>query len=128
MSDTLVERLRESCRGGEKCVCSAREAADRIERLERELAEWRRLETDPAFVWSNMTRGIIATPKEIAEAKRDAERYRWLRGDVPTYSNRWPRWRIEHWQKGAVAMGWDSTLGEKLDSAIDAAIAQEAGK
>jgi len=36
MSDDLVKRLRDACRGGDTCNCSLNEAADRIEALERE--------------------------------------------------------------------------------------------
>jgi uncharacterized NAD(P)/FAD-binding protein YdhS len=37
MSDDLVKRLRDTCRGGETCKCSLSEAADRIEELEDKL-------------------------------------------------------------------------------------------
>lgn len=39
MSDDLVIRLRDACRGGDGCRCTLSEAAARIEALERELAE-----------------------------------------------------------------------------------------
>ena len=39
MTDDLVTRLRDACRGGETCKCSLNEAADRIEELERERDE-----------------------------------------------------------------------------------------
>lgn len=56
---------------------------------------------------------------------RDAARYRWLRGgaDVPTYSTRWGRWEINHWQG---ANGWRNLLCGELDAAIDEAMKEKA--
>jgi len=56
---------------------------------------------------------------ELAECKRDAERYRWLRGTVPESSSRWARWRLECWISGA----WHELRGLHLDTCIDAALA-----
>ena len=61
---------------------------------------------------------------ELAECKRDAERYRWLRGTVPESSSRWARWRLECWISGA----WHELRGLHLDTCIDAALAAEGEK
>ena len=64
---------------------------------------------------SRTVQRIDALLAEQEEAKRDAERYRWLR-EAPPYSARWLRWRIEHWS-GA----WNPVQGSDMDTAIDAA-------
>jgi predicted 3-demethylubiquinone-9 3-methyltransferase (glyoxalase superfamily) len=86
---TLVQRLREYHRevteldGGEcPALAMVREAADEIERLQRELAE----------------------------ARRDAERYRWLRDKSPA------KWTID--------VGDLPLFKFDLDAAIDAAMEQ----
>lgn len=56
----------------------------------------------------------------LAEARADAARYRFLRGDTPPESSRWPRWNIERWN-GA----WCPMRGAELDAAIDAALAAQ---
>ena len=56
---------------------------------------------------------------ELAAAKRDAERYRWLRGDCPDHSIRWTQWEVRTW----LAPQWTSDLRfTHLDVAIDAAM------
>ena len=61
---------------------------------------------------------------ELAAARADAERYRWLRGDVQDdFSTRWSRWRIEHWASPGPT--WSDIRGADLDAAIDAALAGE---
>lgn len=62
--------------------------------------------------------------QEAAELRKDAERYRWLRGgsDVPAHSVRWGRWEINHWEG---ANGWRNLLCSELDAAIDAAMKEE---
>ena len=50
-------------------------------------------------------------------AMKDAERYRWLRGDAPTHSERWPRWNLQRWDGRC----WHSLERGALDAAIDAA-------
>ena len=61
---------------------------------------------------------------DLAAARADAERYRWLRGDVQDdFSTRWSRWRIEHWASPGPT--WSDIRGADLDAAIDAAIAGE---
>ena len=67
---------------------------------------------------------IIRLRTELAECKRDAERYRWLRGTVPESSSRWARWRLERWISGA----WHELRGLHLDTCIDAALAAEGEK
>ena len=62
--------------------------------------------------------------RELAAARADAERYRWLRGDVQDdFSTRWSRWRIEHWASPGPT--WSDIRGADLDAAIDAALAGE---
>ena len=62
---------------------------------------------------------------ELAECKRDAERYRWLRGDAPDHSGRWTQWEVRRWK----APMWTQDLRrDELDVAIDAAMKKEAGK
>jgi len=57
---------------------------------------------------------------ELAECKRDAERYRWIRGNVPSHSTRWSRWKVEYFYG---ASGWNDLRHAKLDAEIDAALA-----
>jgi len=62
---------------------------------------------------------------ELEECKRDAERYRWLRGDAPDHSGRWTQWEVRRWK----APMWTQDLRrDELDAAIDAAMKKEAGK
>lgn len=51
-------------------------------------------------------------------AEKDAARYRWLRGDAPTHSERWPRWNLQRWDGRC----WHSLERGALDAAIDAAM------
>jgi hypothetical protein len=57
---------------------------------------------------------------QIERLRADAERYRWLRGDVAAHSTRWSRWRIEHWASPGPT--WSDIRGDDLDAAIDAAM------
>ena len=52
---------------------------------------------------------------ELAEARRDAERYRWLRSDDCPFSC--------YEQEGPDNWGWCPTSSRDLDEAIDAAMA-----
>lgn len=63
---------------------------------------------------------------ELAEATRDAERYRWLRGDsCQEYSDRWTQWEIRCWR----APFWTTDLRhEHLDDAVDTAMRKEGGE
>jgi hypothetical protein len=55
--------------------------------------------------------------------KRDAQRYRWLRGDLcPDQSVRWTQWEVRCWK----APSWTGDLRRAdLDDAIDAARGKE---
>lgn len=59
----------------------------------------------------------------LTERKRNALRYRWLRGseEIPHNSTRWPRWEVRHWD----GRQWHTLFADQIDSAIDAAIANE---
>ena len=55
-----------------------------------------------------------------AAGGKDAERYRFLRGDGGPASVRWPRWEVTHWTGN-----WNPVSGKELDAAIDAALRGE---
>lgn len=76
---------------------------------------------DGAFYQSN----IAPTPPAQAadSVLEDAARYRWIRGPVEE-STRYSRWRIEYWDG---PNGWQPMQRERMDSAIDAAIATQQG-
>ena len=59
----------------------------------------------------------------LAEAEQDARRYRWLRGgpDVPSWSERWPRWEVRNWN----GRHWNTLFADQMDAAIDAARGKE---
>lgn len=61
--------------------------------------------------------------RQLAEAELDAERYRWLRGDLcPDHSVRWTQWEVRCWK----APSWTGDLRRAdLDDAIDAARGKE---
>mgnify|MGYP007071626778 CR=1 FL=1 len=60
----------------------------------------------------------LAAERERREAaEKDAARYRWLRGDAPTHSERWPRWNLQRWDGRC----WHSLERGALDAAIDTA-------
>lgn len=54
----------------------------------------------------------------LAEAERDATRYRWLRGNASQGSERWMRWELRRWD----GRSWHSLEFAALDAAIDAAM------
>lgn len=55
------------------------------------------------------------------DALVDAARYRWLRGNAPEHSQRWPRWNLQWWDGRC----WHSLEREALDAAIDAELVKE---
>ena len=72
----------------------------------------------PAGEWVNSDEYIVlrtTAAAQIEALKKDAERYRWLRGNAPSSSTRWPRWRIEYW----CGSRWDSPTKEDLDAMVD---------
>ena len=73
---------------------------------------------EDAFVRVPMepTEELNALRARLKACERDAERYRWLRGDQGPQSARWPRWQIAHWN-GV----WNDVSGPDMDAAIDAA-------
>ena len=60
-------------------------------------------------------REVESLRAELAEARRDAERYRWLRSDDCPFSC--------YEQEGPDNWGWCPTSSRDLDEAIDAAMA-----
>ena len=74
-----------------------------------------------AFAWANGAKDkIVQLERELAEAKKDAERYRWLRDNTCKSS------LYEHC--GIEGYGTEVMIsGEVLDAAIDAAM-KEGGK
>ena len=60
---------------------------------------------------------LTAERERREAAEKDAARYRWLRGDAPTHSERWPRWNLQRWDGRC----WHSLERGALDAAIDAA-------
>lgn len=62
--------------------------------------------------------------KQLADAEKDATRYRFLAGvDVPQSSTRWSRWRLEYWQPSCG--GWNELRGAALNAAIDATLVMD---
>ena len=87
-----------------------------IERLRAELAECRAKHMDELLVLSETAKAERESRAELAECKRDAERYRWLRSE----SCPWPGvFSIE----GADDYGWYAICEGDLDQAIDDALA-----
>ena len=66
---------------------------------------------------------VLRELAEVDRLRRDAERYRWLRGgpDVPSYSSRWPRWEVRYWD----GRYWQTMFAEHLDEVIDAAMKEQ---
>jgi hypothetical protein len=64
---------------------------------------------------------IAKLSAENAELRKDAQRYRWLRGDVQGHSERWPRWELRRWD----GKTWHSLERSALDAAIDEVIRKE---
>lgn len=77
-------------------------------------------ERDADLVLLRASKEIESLRAELAECKRDAERYRWIRGNVPSHSTRWSRWKVEYFYG---ASGWNDLRHAKLDAEIDAALA-----
>lgn len=64
-------------------------------------------------------------PQDLLNSEqRDAARYRWLRGDAPPGSERWPRWNLQRWDGRC----WHSLERTALDAAIDTAMQAEAAR
>lgn len=109
MNDDLIERLRAHAEAHEYIANDDHEqkqwmhdlydAADAIERLQTENTSFR-----------------AAMKACDAVDRKDAERYRWLRGNKPS-SSRWSRWRVEYWNGQ-----WNLMQGSGMDAAIDGAM------
>jgi hypothetical protein len=128
----IVERLR-SC-----CECEQAplgpllgEAADEIERLRAAVQAGRDViavihrddgsyrETHGDRKTADDAIKIVSSLRAERDALReDAERYRWLRGNVSETSTRWSRWRIEHWSPEST---WNDLRHADLDASVDKA-------
>ena len=108
-------------------VCAG-DAAQALRSLRAELAEAKKLKDGMLDVLGGACpKDHSATPfddfkgctpclrAELAEARRDAERYRWLRSDDCPFSC--------YEQEGPDNWGWCPTSSRDLDEAIDAAMA-----
>ena len=58
---------------------------------------------------------------ELTALRRDAERYRWLRGEADVTGERWSRWNLQRWD----GRSWHSLELTALDAAIDAAMGEK---
>jgi hypothetical protein len=65
---------------------------------------------------------ILAALRSTAAAQTSDARYRFLRGDAPDHSTRWPRWEVRYWN----GEGWRDMRGIALDDLLDDAIAEDA--
>lgn len=86
---------------------------------------WKQVDTSPLgdkaedALWFVAPRLFAAVDERDALRKRVAELeelYGWLRGDVPSHSLRWPRWKIERWS----GKWWEEIRGDAMDAAIKA--------
>ena len=57
---------------------------------------------------------------ENERTRKDADRYRFLRGDSGPTSKRWPLWQVQYWTGF-----WNPVQGKEMDAAIDAAMGGE---
>lgn len=109
MSD-IVERLRDPLRYASKDpVC--KEAADEIERLRAECLQLSHAEAEAMSVVLSQEGTIERLRAELAIAKRDANRYRWIRDN--------------HEVSGRAMEIVYGMNGSDWDSAIDAALGRE---
>jgi hypothetical protein len=93
-------------------------AQSRISELEQQLAEAQAKLQQQALEYLSLCGQQDEALRQLEEAKKDAERYRWL--------------RARHWSdsplcvvanpKAAVRLGHECPSGERLDAAIDSAI------
>lgn len=113
MSD-LVDLLEEQTVTISEAMRQRALAAQEIRRCREDEAlavEYRRVLVDEADKW-----------KARAEAaERDSARYRWIRGDAPPHSERWPRWNIQRWDGRC----WHSLEKGAMDAAIDEAMKEQ---
>ena len=72
-------------------------------------------------IFAEAAEAIRDRDAEIERLRKDAARYRWLRGDVPSHSLRWGRWEVRYW----TGRYWDDMRKDGLDAAIDAAMEVE---
>ena len=87
----------------------------------REEEMWREDEANAIEDRRVLSDEIERLRERLAEAERDAARYRWLRGDSGPQSVRWSRWSVQHW----TGSFWDTVQSTGMDVAIDAAMFAE---
>lgn len=100
-----------------------RAAIEKITRLNRELAEEQAALDIMTGYRESADEMNAKLQRELAEARRDAERYRWLRQDT---SDWWASGICE--QLGSMGDIAGRLTNDHLDAAIDAAMAKERGK
>lgn len=76
-----------------------------------------------AFVAASNPSRIARILDALEEARKDAARYRWLRGgpEVPSHSRRWPRWDVRHWD----GRYWQTLFAGSIDRHIDKDMQEE---
>lgn len=103
-----IERLRTAVENQRKeCDCAWREV-DFIAKERNEHLSWRTALADK----------LHAIETFQAALRKDAERYRWLRGEADISGERWMRWNLQRWD----GRGWHSLELTALDAAVDAAM------
>ena len=97
--------------------------ADRIERLLAEVERLREALTAANAQAERFEREWYLRGDEVERLRRDATRYRWLRGDsCMDHSARWTQWEVRRWD----APIWTNDLRRAdLDAAIDDAMRKE---
>ena len=74
---------------------------DRLDKAERERERLREFERSAALTLPGVyymdppDGGDVSLVEQVRRMSQDAARYRWVRGDAPSYSERWSRWNID---------------------------------
>jgi cell division protein FtsB len=121
-----IESLKQAIKRQSSAAISGMDAAKAISSAQLERARRLRAESSPDALESEramndtLTRENNDLRAENAELRKDAVRYRWLRGDACTdRSARWMQWEVRQW----LAPNWTCDLNrDALDGAIDEAM------
>ncbi len=115
MSDDIIKRLREAIAERDELRRQLAEARAEREAMANVLPGHRYMDPPDG--------GDVPVLEQLRRMAKDAERYRWLRGDAcPDHSVRWTQWEVRCW----VAPFWSDDLRrDGLDRSIDAARAAE---